>query len=626
MKRFVYRAHRGVSLVEVLVAMVILLVGIYSLVRLFPSGFTTILYGRNVTMATALARGMVEEARVRANDLPEGVIAFNPITKVAFSMLPVDQELTPYQTTFGAPPDARFSDLNKVRRVLGEATKIPAPTTGSPYMPPDGQTGQRLPVSLYVLSFSPIYSVIPTDSGLGGIFVYAGTPLRRVIYEGPPSDEELAALDGDTYGVDYGSATLYFRSVPYPRRFKIDSSFTVNAGNGFVREQMRPDNIATIPPNTQVYDLRQRHPNQPPDAPFLPLPSGARLEQDEEFVYRGFDLLGPNEPFSSSDPYQFRVLNQVVGIIGFNPLAATIRTASGKGVVAKVDYDVDDWHIIRDDRTVPFSPPHTVKLTLNNLLRIGEVDEYQEQYASLIKGYADRPVDRTGTQNIDLLVVDMETGLTIDSRSLQRQDEDREVDIPGASDLNGRINYDSGSIRFGDAVQWTLPNGQLAPPDSMGGKRIRVYYRTQQNWGVQLTKAFTNYVRETNVADLGYREFGVGTGGYMYFPIQDHDHAVLVDYSWVHRVDGQEILRTETGEYHQISDPVSAESPQNQFGSPVPYWWVRVNAADRLGFVADSIRVMRVRGVTVRARAIWREGERWRKLDLDSYISRDRAS
>ena len=40
MKRSMCRAHRGISLVEVLVAMVILLVGIYSLVRLFPSGLT----------------------------------------------------------------------------------------------------------------------------------------------------------------------------------------------------------------------------------------------------------------------------------------------------------------------------------------------------------------------------------------------------------------------------------------------------------------------------------------------------------------------------------------------------------------------------------------------------------
>lgn len=628
MKRFVNRAHRGVSLVEVLVAMVILLVGIYSLVRLFPSGFTTILYGRNVTQATALTKAMIEQARVRVNELPDGVAAFDPMRRTLFPMLAVDQELTPFQPDPNQAPDARFSDINKVRRVLGEAVKIPAPTS-SPYMP-------GLPVSLHVLNFSPIYSVVQTRSGLGGIFVYAGTPLRRVVFEGAPSDAELAALDGESYGIDYGNAALYFQSVPYVRRFKIDCSFTVDVGQGFMREQMRPDNIVVVPAGTRAVDLRQARPSQPPDSPFLPIPAGARLEQDEESVYRGFDLLGPNEPFSSTDPYQFRVLNSVVGVLGFNPLAATIRSAGGRGIVAKIDYDVDDWHIIRDDRTVPFSPPHTVKLTLNNVLRIGSVDEYQEQYVSLMKGYPDRPVARTGTQFIDVLVMDLETGLTLDSRTLQNPESDLEpvegLDDRTLSDVNGRISYDNGSIRFSSVVQWMLPNptnpsqGTLGPPQPIGGKRVRIFYRTQQNWGVQLTKAFTNYVREPNVNDLGYREFGVGSGGYLFFPIQDHDHAVLVDYTWVHRVDGQNILRTETGEYHQISDPQSPESPQNLIGSPVPYWWIRVDAAERLGFVPDSVRVTRVRGVTVRARAIWREHNRWRKLDLDSYISRDRAS
>jgi prepilin-type N-terminal cleavage/methylation domain-containing protein len=629
MKRFTYRAHRGVSLVEVLVAMVILLIGIYSLVQLFPSGFTSILYGRNVSLANALTNGLIQSARVRAGELPDAVIAFDPVTQAAFPNLAIDQELTPYQPNAGQAPDARFSDINKVRRVLGEGIKVPAPTVGSPYVP-----GQ--PVSLYVLNFSPIYSVTPTASGLGGIFIYAGTPLRRVVFEGAPSDEELAALDSESYGIDYPNATLYFKEFPYARRFKIDCSFTVEAGNGYVREQMRPDNIVVIPANSRSVDLRQPRSGQPADSPYLPIPAASRLEQDEETVYRGFDLLGANEPFSATDPYQFRVLNSAVGVLGFNPLAATIRAAGGKGIVAKIDYDVDDWHIIHDDRTVPFAPPHTVKLTLNNVLRLGSVDEYQEQYGSLMKGYPDRRVEATGTQFVDVLVMDLETGLMLDSRTLQNPDLNQEslvgLDERTLSDVNGRINYDSGAIRFSSAVQWMLPDpknpsqGTLGQAEPIGGKRIRIFYRTQQNWGVQLTKAFTNYVREPNVGDLGYREFGLGTRGYLYFPIQDHDHAVLVDYTWVHRVDGQDIVRTETGEYHQIGDPAAAESPQNQFGSTVPYWWVRVDAADRAGLVPESIRVSRVRGVTVRARAVWRENERWRKLDLDSYISPDPAS
>ena len=60
---------------------------------------------------------------------------------------------------------------------------------------------------------------------------------------------------------------------------------------------------------------------------------------------------------------------------------------------------------------------------------------------------------------------------------------------------------------------------------------------------MQLTKAFTNYVRDPNPdpqSGPGYGFFAVGTMGYLYFPIQDHDQSVLVDYTWVHRVNGQD--------------------------------------------------------------------------------------
>src|SRR5436190_24073695 len=83
------RVHRGTSLVEVLIAMVILLLGIFSLVRLFPTGFTTILYGRSVSMANALMHGMVERAASNEQNLPDAVIAFNPVTLTNFPSLPI---------------------------------------------------------------------------------------------------------------------------------------------------------------------------------------------------------------------------------------------------------------------------------------------------------------------------------------------------------------------------------------------------------------------------------------------------------------------------------------------------------------------------------------------------------
>jgi hypothetical protein len=620
--------HRGTSLVEILVAMLVLLLGIYGLVRLFPSGFTSILYGRNVSEAQALTRDLLAAAEAHHAGLPVAVEAINPNNGLPFPALPVTAELMQYPPappaaltlTSGPPPDARFSDINKVRRVVGEMTRIPAPTTNSLYMPADGRGGQRLPVSLYILQFSPIYSALTTRGGLGGVFVYAGNALNRVVFDGPPSGAQRAALDTFSYGIDYQNAILYFQPVSFQRQFKMEYSFTIPAGgNQVAHEQAPPDTTVLLPANTEFFDMRQAHPG------FFSLPAGTQLDANRDALYRGFELLANNQPFSGNDPYQFKVLNSVAGVIGFNPLGATPGAAgtNANGITAKIDYDVDDWHIIHEDRVVPDAAPRVVKLTLNGIEPIGAVDEYQEPYTALIKGYSGRP---SLTPDIDLIVEDLETGLTLDSRTLQPANNPNGAATNSNTLNNGAIDYRDASIQFNDGVQWTLPNGATAARQPIGGKRVRIYYRTPQNWGLQFTKAATEYSRVPATQNLGYREYYQGTGGYLFFPIQDHDQAVLVDYTWTQLRMNGEIVRTETGEYHQILDPALPAGPQNQFGAPTNNWWVQADGALRGDAVPGSIQVLRVRGGSVRARAIWREGSRWRSLTLDSYVGRDQGN
>jgi len=613
MKRLCLKQRRGTSLVEILAAMAILLLGILAIIQVFPGGFTSILYGRSVSQAQMLTRGMIEAAGVRYAEMPSGVIAMDPSTGFPNPLVAVKEDLGDYPQSPNVLPDPRFSDVNKARRVIGETTKIPPPSTNSPYMPVSGAAGERLPVSPFILNFSPIYSVTPTKASQG-VLVYSGTPLNRIVYQGTPDATTLASIDLFSYGIDYSNARLYFSSVNYPRIFRIQYSFRVAAGaDGFAREFSRPGAEIAIPANVASFDL--------------PLPAQAQLEQESDQVFRGFRLLGPNEPFSA-DPYEYKVLNRVVGVIGFNPLGAAVQSAGAMAqpLTAKIDYDVDDWHIIREDRQISASPPFAVKLALNGIEKIGAMDEHQERYNGLMRDY---PGDRLApdTHDIDLLVVDMDTGLTIDSRTLQRAD--RETEVAG-NDLNGEINYLDGAITFRDQVSWTLPaaGGPAGSPESIAGKHLRIYYRTPQNWALQFTKAFDRYVPRDiqDINSLGYGEYSQGTQGYLFFPVADQGGAVLVDYTWQHRVGNQVILRTETGEYHQISDPTLPESPQNLFGSPVPYWWTVLDGAHRPDAVDGSVRVLRVRGVSVRARAIWREGTRWRRLDLDSYVGRDRGT
>ena len=64
----------GQSLVEVLVAMVVLLIGIFGIIQIFPRGFGIINYSEHVSQAQSLARAALESARANAQNLPDSVV------------------------------------------------------------------------------------------------------------------------------------------------------------------------------------------------------------------------------------------------------------------------------------------------------------------------------------------------------------------------------------------------------------------------------------------------------------------------------------------------------------------------------------------------------------------------
>jgi len=324
-QRASHRAHKGTSLVEILVALVVLVIGIFSLVRLFPIGFGSILYGEGVTRGNAIARAELERVRAAAGNMADGVVPIHPEFGIVDVSLPKGIEFLPYPypPVPGVPPDPRFSDLNRFRRIFGESTKVPAPTSESPYSPiVNPTTGEREAISLYSVQFSPIYS----DSRL---LVYSGTPLERVVMDRMPDDTEIRELGEGRYGVDYRNALLYFAPVPYERRFRLDYSFTVpQGGNTFYRASSVPDACIYIGPNEMRFDMRAEPRNMPPDCRFIPLPRDAQLEVEEEQVYRAFRRVPNAVPFSRIDPYEFKVLNTVTGLMGFNSLGAAARESS----------------------------------------------------------------------------------------------------------------------------------------------------------------------------------------------------------------------------------------------------------------------------------------------------------
>jgi hypothetical protein len=607
------RRRRGTSLVEILVALVVLVIGIFSLVRLFPIGFGTILYGEGVTRGNALARAELERVRAAAGNMADGVVPIDPETGRVDVTLQKGIEFLPYPypSVPGVAPDPRFSDLNRYRRVFGESTKVPAPTSEFPGLPiVNPSTGEREAISLYSVQFSPIYS----DTRMQ---VYSGTAMERVVLDRTPDANELRELGEGRYGIDYRNAVLHFAPVPYDRQFRLEYSFTVpQGGNTFYRSSSVPDAAIMVPPNMTRVGIQ--------------LPQGAQLEVEEEQVYRAFRRLPNAVPFSRVDPYEFKVLNTVTGMMGFNPLGAAPGNRHGTGgrpLVAKLDYDVEDWHILREDRVVPQSGPFNVNLTLPFIKKLESIEENQQQYFGLVRPFPRWPTqndsEHPGTPGIDLVIADLDTGLTIDSLTMQTEPI---AAVPSASDRNGRIDYSRGRLEFNPVVQWSLPDGSHAPPSSIAGRKIRVYYRTEADWALQITKAFSNYRREVNPNLLGYGQY-VQNGPDLYFPPIDHDHSVSVDYTWVQRLGGGQMrLRQESGELHKIKEPGAPSSPHTLGRAPQGLdlaWWIRLNVAGRNDIDPNEpIVIQSVRGASVIARAMWREGPRWRRLEQSTLLTR----
>src|SRR5207249_5726989 len=96
MKRLCFKLRRGTSLVEILAAMAILLLGILAIIQVFPGGFTSILYGRSVSQAQMLTRGLVEYQRVRYAEMPSGVIAIDPRTGTPNPLVAIKDDLSDY--------------------------------------------------------------------------------------------------------------------------------------------------------------------------------------------------------------------------------------------------------------------------------------------------------------------------------------------------------------------------------------------------------------------------------------------------------------------------------------------------------------------------------------------------
>jgi len=618
-----HRLHRGrgISLIEVLVVLVLLLIGIFSVVRLFPGGFLVNKQTEEATYAGRLARQQLDFYTQLSLNLMDAIVPVTPVPGGSGYAFQIDSGSLPDDLGPGQPnalgvDPYYYSDLNKTRRVLGEHVRIPSPSATS--------YGQG---SVYMLSVGPVYNV-PWLGGTESIFV-SGAPMTRRVDD--VSDPDPGVFSPQQYAIDYDAFSVAFRQSPFARQFLLTYSY-YDANN---QVQTIVDEVINVAAGFRGWIATTGNGGRP-------------LAPDSDVVARKFRLLNLPDLWSQQqatpydDPYEFKILSQNegafanVGVLLFNPFGYnhTEFTPSGpQPLTARIDYDVLDWHIIREDRTIPSNAPYNVKLSLKGIKRVtkaargdlpsqeGDYEQDQTEYLGIF-----RDTSVPAVQRQDVLIYNVATGTVVP-----------EIDAT-SNTHNYRVSYKEGIVTFNE-------NAVLANRVNASGN-YRFFYKVLGDWGMAIQKASHRY-RRREVPNVGLSEFytpvvpaDVGDHTRMYFPLMDAGKTVSIREVWFRDV-ATNVPRKESNVAFRINanprlfetlngQAVTWIDLESKFGDGTPN-------NDDIAWDTTTVGqpAVGVQGVSFRSRVIWTSGgtidevaggqvarTRWRKVDLDSFLTR----
>lgn len=594
----------GISMIEVLVVIVILLIGILSIIRIFPPGFLINKGTEDQTRAGRLAKLEADRLQTGAVNLMGAIV---PITivrtgpNVAFAIdngaTPDDVSEVPREPTGQFPWSYYFSEVNKGRRVIDETVRIPFPS------PTAAGRG-----SVYILNLGPFMDV--SWDGLNrSIFIQGGPMSRRLGMDINLSPSQFdPPLGNSEYAIDYQAHRIAFRPSAANRDFLITLSFYDNAGV----VQTHVDEVISVTSGTDSWIT----------IPNIPTGSGDIVAYSDT-VGRKFTEVTPGA-WDPNNPYQFYVGSPTVGNLGnvgvivFNPLGREFTEQTNVGpqpLTAHLDYDVLDWHIIREDRSLPASTPYVVPLSLKGIKKVGEIEADQTNYEGLFYGIAK-------SSNVgDMLVYDTTTGNIV-----PQKDPNTLADIYF-------VNHKEGTVRFADTFG-----------DANRAGTFRFFYKAQGEWALVVQKACGLYNR-VNSAATGFSSFWLGDGSNgsfqtrIYFPRSEAGKTITVREIWyldannvshklvnkTYRIEGNRAFFQQVGPYQLTYVDVATDFGSTDPARPVSF-----------DYKSTGQPVLGVQGVSLRTRVMWRNGgtvsqsggadstftSRWRKVDVDTILAR----
>jgi len=547
------RRQAGTSLVEILVVIVIFLIGILAVIQVFPGGFRLLLTSRSNSVATQLGRAEIERIKANPDLLPEQVVAVryvggNPvedpnIDPLGFAPYGDSIDSTGMLTTGGSDPRywAYATGPNVARRILGEGQRVPIPRKvgndsgglmlldHGPVDPGSNPSNPNIVAYANDLSRNtglPRDAVDSSPAGGWNVSVPGYSTVANTRWVSTPislAPYEFFLIDPST-----NNAGLLLPTDTHDRLYRIRVSATIAVAATYTRINYVSLSVfvpAMADANAQrAYPLVLVNVNNllAASGPNV-LPAGGSVvsvEADSVRVAPRYILR--TTAGWSGDAFEFKVLDPNLGVLLFTPNAREGVVSRPGGVseplLAKVDYDVLDWRILRDDFRL--SGDGVMQLALQSLKVGGNAgpDGRPNGFIPNLET-ANSPTD-------NVVIVDVATGGIV-------------REIPGQVS----VDKSRGSVTIANTVPPNtitidVPTGASTPPVTLSGvsltnRSLRVLYRARNEWSVQLVKGPSQYMVLPELPTSGTCYVGGGASGgvqtHLYFPKSEAGRKVTID-------------------------------------------------------------------------------------------------
>ncbi|GEM_PF-672777 len=618
------RRQAGTSLVEILVVIVIFLIGILAVVQVFPRGFRLLLVSRSNSVATALGRDEVERIKAKPEGIPEEVVTVQYVGGVPM----VNQTRDPLDVSpLGDAIDAQgvlyaggqkvadnwmlAAGPNIARHIVGEGSRVPGPRVvgnnanggaiyGGAMVLEHGPIDATTPLVVYANDLSRVAG--PPREAAGGVVAYVPADSSKTVQAFSPDGRTArgavtaynvttpVTLDAYTYfavNASTPNASVLLPTSLYDRYYRVRFSGYAGNGSGFARTDWV--SLCVFVPAKAAGD----------PTPLVQVPLGALLTSSgalaagntlgavEVDTLRVAPLYAPVAlPMSAFDqarwpvdPFLVAVTDPVLGSLVFSPAArqTTVQRAGGlsEPLLAKVDYDVYDWRVLREDFRATGSGD-SFDLAVQGI-KVGSQTGPDGRVNSGI-WTGSNPYDPSPATASDgsyprdnLVLIDLTTGFQVQEYDTNLQSNGRTV----ADVSTGFASYDPakalvsvdksrGVVTLKGDVQGKI---HLIVPAALGGgvllvspanRTLRVLYKARNEWSVQPIKAASQYTRVNSAPVLsGNYLIGDGAGngdkGRIYFPASDIGRKVTID-RLVYRTGGG-VVKTVEGQDFLIQKP-----------------------------------------------------------------------